>query len=66
MPFSVGERNCLGQPLANIEGPLVLAHIVKNLQFELTTDSSLELHYAITLKPKGIKLNVQPLGLYNE
>ncbi len=56
-PFGGGQRLCIGNLFALMEGRLVLATIAQKWRFELAPDSPLELVPSITIRPKyGIKV----------
>merc|ERR1712190_32779 len=60
MPFSYGERACIGQPLTLIIMRSVLAAAVR--KFHLTVDASTDLKVteALFYKPRGIQLKLFP------
>ena len=60
-PFGGGPRSCIGEPLAWIEGIIVLATIIKNWKVTLEEDiQKIQLQPLVTLRPKNginMKLN---------
>jgi cytochrome P450 len=52
-PFGLGPRMCLGQPLALLEGTLVLVRVLQRCRLEV--DPALEVvpHAGVTLSPRG-------------
>jgi len=61
MPFSKGERNCVGQPLATLEGPLVLGIIIQQLKLRLSPNVEVKSEFIFTLKPGGLLLDVDSI-----
>ena len=53
LPFSAGPRTCIGNLFALMEGPIVLATILRRLDLELTGDAVIEPDASATLRPKG-------------
>lgn len=53
LPFSAGPRTCIGNYFALMEGPLVLATLLRHADFELATDAPIETEPSATLRPKG-------------
>jgi cytochrome P450 len=53
IPFGAGPRVCIGMGFALEEAPILLAHIVRRLRFELVEGHEVELQQRITLRPKG-------------
>jgi len=51
-PFSGGPRKCIGEPLAWMEGILILATICQSWQAQLVPDHPVELMPLINLRPK--------------
>jgi len=51
-PFSSGPRKCIGEPLAWMEGILILATICQSWQAKLVPDHPVELMPLINLRPK--------------
>jgi cytochrome P450 len=60
-PFGGGPRSCIGEPLAWIEGIIILANIIKNWKVTLEEDiQNIKLQPLVTLRPKNgisMKLN---------
>ena len=56
IPFSVGKRNCIGMPLANLELKMGLATIFKTFDFELV--SGINDYFFLTLKPQNANMRV--------
>jgi cytochrome P450 len=48
-----GPRTCIGNLFALMEGPIVLATILRRLDLELTRDAVIEPDAFATLRPKG-------------
>lgn len=60
-PFGVGPRSCIGEPLAWIEGIIVLANIINkwNITIEDEDIGNIKLQPLVTLRPKnGIKMKI--------
>jgi len=60
-PFGGGPRSCIGEPLAWIEGIIVLANIINNWKITLEEKdiANIKLHPLVTLRPKnGIKMKI--------
>lgn len=54
IPFSAGPRTCIGNHFALMEGPLVLASILRDVDLELVPGrEEVELDPQATLRPKG-------------
>ncbi len=53
IPFGVGPRVCIGNSFALIEGPLVLATLMRTLTFDINPRRSIEPDSFATLRPKG-------------
>jgi cytochrome P450 len=53
LPFSAGPRTCIGNNFALMEGPIVLATILRHVDLELATSASVEKDPSATLRPKG-------------
>jgi cytochrome P450 len=53
IPFSAGPRTCIGNHFALMEGPIVLATILRRLDLELTSPAVIEPDPSATLRPKG-------------
>lgn len=52
-PFSLGPRTCIGNHFALMEGPLVLATLLRRADFELMNPRGAEPELHATLRPKG-------------
>ena len=52
-PFSLGPRTCIGNHFALMEGPIVLATLLRHADFELLSSASVEPDPQATLRPKG-------------
>jgi cytochrome P450 len=62
-PFGGGPRSCVGEPLAWLEGTLVLAMLVQRWRFRTDLTQRVQLAPRVTLKPKdGVRLVVDPRG----
>ncbi len=53
LPFGVGPRVCIGNHFAMMEGPLVLATLLRRARFELDPSRVIEADAFATLRPKG-------------
>lgn len=53
LPFSAGPRTCIGNLFALMEGPIVLATILRRLDLELRSPAAIEPEAYATLRPKG-------------
>lgn len=53
LPFSGGPRTCIGNHFALMEGPIVLATLLRHVSFELATDRDVVPEASATLRPKG-------------
>jgi len=53
IPFGVGPRVCIGNHFALMEGPIVLATLMRNLRFEVDPAREIEADAFATLRPKG-------------
>lgn len=51
-PFGGGARVCIGEPFAWMEGVLLLAALAQGWQFHAVPGARIELHPAITLRPR--------------
>jgi len=52
-PFSAGQRKCIGDQFAVMEGMLVLATLLQRVRPSLVSGQTVELEPLITLRPKG-------------
>lgn len=53
MPFGDGPRSCIGSHFALMEGPLILATLLRHADLSLVDGASVEPHALATLKPRG-------------
>jgi cytochrome P450 len=53
IPFSLGPRTCIGNHFALMEGPLVLATLLRRADFELVDPRGAEPEALATLRPRG-------------
>lgn len=53
MPFGTGERICIGNHFAMLEGQLLLSMIVQNFDVEPVSNEEVEIEMAVNLRPKG-------------
>jgi cytochrome P450 len=53
LPFSAGPRTCIGNLFALMEGPIVLATILRRVDLELRSQAVIEPEASATLRPKG-------------
>jgi cytochrome P450 len=53
IPFGVGPRVCIGNHFALMEGPIVLATLMRRARFEIDADRVIEADAIATLRPKG-------------
>ncbi|NOQ17298.1 MAG: cytochrome P450, partial [Methyloprofundus sp.] len=53
MPFGTGERICIGNHFALMEGQVLLSMIVQNYDMQLLEPGEVEIEMAVTLRPKG-------------
>ncbi|MGL4608669.1 MAG: cytochrome P450 [Trueperaceae bacterium] len=62
IPFGLGERYCLGKNLAMLQGPLLLAMIVKHVDFSLVPEFAVIPKVTVSLFPRGglkMRLKIQ-------
>ncbi|HEV3025645.1 MAG TPA: cytochrome P450, partial [Pirellulales bacterium] len=60
LPFGGGPRICIGNHFAMIEGPLALAALAQQFQFELVEGQRIEPDPTFTLRPKyGVRLKMR-------
>ena len=60
-PFGGGPRSCIGEPLAWVEGIIVLANIINNWKITLEEKdiANIKLQPLVTLRPKnGIRMKI--------
>jgi cytochrome P450 len=61
LPFSAGTRVCIGNSFALMEAQLVLAAIVQRFRLDLVSGHRVELHPAVTLRPRhGMRMTLHP------
>ena len=61
MPFGAGQHKCIGNNLALMEGPLLLAMIAQRYELDLAPGCSVEREVAVTLRPKkGLYMSLRP------
>jgi cytochrome P450 len=53
IPFGVGPRVCIGNHFALMEGPIVLATLMRNARFEVDPARVIEPDTFATLRPRG-------------
>jgi cytochrome P450 len=53
IPFGVGPRVCIGNHFALMEGPIVLATLMRNARFEIDAGRTIAAETFATLRPKG-------------
>jgi cytochrome P450 len=59
MPFGVGNRDCLGQSLANGEMQSILKRVCANFNFEVVEEGTVA--FSNTLKPVGVRLRAKKI-----
>jgi len=60
-PFGGGQRQCIGEHFAMLEGVTVLALLLRRFRFQLPPDQSVVPRPTITLRPKhGIRARIRP------
>ena len=52
IPFSAGQRKCIGDHFALLEAVLILATVVQRFELERVPGRPIEAHCAITLRPR--------------
>jgi cytochrome P450 len=53
LPFSAGPRVCIGNHFAMLEGPIVLATMMRDAHFEIDASRTIEPEMFATLRPRG-------------
>lgn len=53
LPFSTGQRKCIGDTFATVEATLILATLLSRVHLELVPGQTFEPEPVITLRPKG-------------
>lgn len=53
LPFGLGPRVCIGNHFALMEGPIVLATVLRNVRVEVDAPRPIEPDLVATLRPKG-------------
>ena len=53
LPFGVGPRVCIGNAFALMEGPIVMATLMRNLRVDINPSRTIEPDAFATLRPKG-------------
>ncbi len=53
LPFGVGPRVCIGNSFALLEGPIVLATLMRGARFEIDPMRAIQADAIATLRPKG-------------
>ncbi len=62
MPFGAGERICIGNVFASIEGQLLLTMISQQFNIIPESTEEAEIELAVTIRPKGgLKAHIDPL-----
>ena len=61
IPFGAGQHKCIGNNLALMEGPLLLAMIAQNYELDLVPGRSIEREVAVTMRPReGLYARLRP------
>ncbi len=61
LPFSMGQRKCIGDGFAMMEGQLILATVLQRVHLALSPGQQFEPEPVITLRPKGgVRVTVTP------
>src|ERR671932_1512822 len=59
--FGAGQHKCIGNNLALMEGPLLLAMIAQNYELDLAPGHAVEREVAVTMRPKeGLYVRLRP------
>lgn len=59
-PFSRGQRQCIGDQFAMMEGLTILSILSRRFRFRLAQDAKIELEASITLRPKhGVPMYIE-------
>jgi cytochrome P450 len=53
LPFSMGQRKCIGDAFAMMEGQLILSTVLQRVHLSLLPGQTFEPEPVITLRPKG-------------
>lgn len=53
LPFGLGPRVCIGNNFALMEGPIVLATLMRAFRFDIDAEREIEADATATLRPKG-------------
>ena len=61
VPFSAGERNCIGQKLANQEALMIMAVMLKNFTIESPNLDQVKMGLDALLTPIHLKLCFKPI-----
>ena len=56
IPFSHGSRNCVGSPLATLEGPCIISKIISSVKFK--TKKNPTITFSHTLRPEGFIIDI--------
>ena len=61
IPFGAGQHKCIGNNLALMEGPLLLAVIAQRYELDLAPGRAVEREVAVTMRPKeGLYMKLRP------
>jgi cytochrome P450 len=61
IPFGAGQHKCIGNNLALMEGPLLLAMIAQRCELDLVPGHPVEREVAVTMRPKeGLFMRLRP------